>query len=63
VERDKITNVRITMLAVASQRDSKYTNTQSYTAGSGTTWPAYNDNFRRRLLTYSVNIRNHGLVK
>ncbi|NTV51210.1 MAG: prepilin-type N-terminal cleavage/methylation domain-containing protein [Desulfobulbaceae bacterium] len=59
----KISNVRITMLAVASQRDSKYTNTQSYTAGSGTIWPANNDNFRRRLLTYSVNIRNHGLVK
>jgi len=60
---DQIRNVQISMLAVSSQRDPKYTNSQVYTTGSGATWGAYDDNFRRRLLTSSVNIRNQGLNK
>ncbi len=65
---DKIQSVDITMLAVASQRDPKYTNTETYTTASGVQWTptllsgsAAGDNFRRRLLTSSVNLRNHGL--
>jgi type IV pilus assembly protein PilW len=63
----QIQTVQITMLAVSSQRDPKYTNTESYTTGSGVPWPGplstdrFNDNFRRRLLTSSVNVRNQGL--
>ena len=65
---DKIQSVQITILAVASQRDPKYTNTVTYTTPSGAQWTptllsgsAAGDNFRRRLLTSSVNLRNHGL--
>lgn len=65
---DKIQSVQITILAVASQRDPKYTNTETYTTPSGAQWTptllsgsAAGDNFRRRLLTSSVNLRNHGL--
>ncbi len=65
---DKIQSVDITMLAVASQRDPKYTNTETYTTASGAQWTptilsgsAAGDNFRRRILTSSVNLRNHGL--
>ena len=59
----QIKTVQITMLAIASQRDPKYTNTETYTTGSGASWGPFNDNFRRRLLTSSVNLRNQGLNK
>lgn len=65
---DQIQTVQITMLAVANQRDPKYTNTDTFTTGSGAQWTpllvsgsATGDNYRRRLLTSSVNIRNQGL--
>ncbi len=65
---DEIQTVQITMLAVANQRDPKYTNAETYTTGSGAQWTpllfsgsATGDNYRRRLLTSSVNIRNQGL--
>jgi type IV pilus assembly protein PilW len=57
---DHIQTVQITMLAIANQRDSKYTNADTYTTASGASWGPFNDNFRRRLLTSSVNIRNQG---
>lgn len=63
----KIQTVQITLLAVSSQRDSKYTNTEPYISASGAFWPGplatdrFNDSFRRRLLSTSVKIRNHGL--
>jgi type IV pilus assembly protein PilW len=67
----KIQTVQITMLAVANQRDPKYTDTKIYTTSSNINWPlqppppavqtGFNDNFRRRLLTSSVNLRNYGL--
>jgi type IV pilus assembly protein PilW len=57
----KIQTVEITILAVASQRDPKYTNTETYTTASGATWGPFGGNFRRRILTSSVNVRNQGL--
>lgn len=65
---EKIQKVQITMLAVSSQEneryaDPKYTNSLTYTTGFGDVWGPYNDNFRRRLLTSTVNIRNQGLIK
>lgn len=56
-----IRTVQITMLAVSNQRDPKYLNSQTYTTASGLIWGPFNDNFRRRLLTSAVNIRNQGL--
>ncbi len=58
---EQIQTVQITMLAVASQRDPKYTNADTYRTGSNVTWGPFNDNFRRRILTSSVNVRNQGL--
>ena len=65
---EEIQTVQITILAVASQRDAKYTNTETYTTASGALWTptvlsgsAAGDNFRRRLLTSSVMLRNYGL--
>lgn len=56
-----IRTVKITLLSVASKRDAKYTNSKKYITGSGATWSAGDDNFRRRLVVASVNIRNQGL--
>lgn len=68
VQLDQIQTVQITMLAVANQRDPKFTNAETYATGSGAQWTpllfsgsAAGDNFRRRLLTTSVNVRNQGL--
>jgi type IV pilus assembly protein PilW len=58
---DEIQAVTISILAVAALRDAKYTNDQSYTTASGQVWPGGGDNFRRRLLTHTVTIRNQGL--
>lgn len=65
----KLQTVQITLLAVASQRDPKYINRETYTTASGVQWTPTiltgslaGDNFRRRLLTTSVNIRNQGLT-
>lgn len=62
-EREKIQSVQITILARAELRDAKYTNTEVYTPMSGFAWPVFNDNFRRRMLTSTVFIRNQGLIK
>lgn len=58
---DDIQSVQITLLMQAGQRDDKFFNNKSYNAVGGTVWPAYGDGFRRRLLTYTVSIRNQGL--
>ena len=57
----KIAAIKITMLAVSSQRDPKYTDTRTYTRGSGKVWGPFGDNYRRRLLVSTVNCRNNGL--
>lgn len=57
----KIAAVKISMLAVSEQRDPKYTDTRTYATGDPTvTWGPFNDNYRRRLLTSTVNFRNRG---
>jgi type IV pilus assembly protein PilW len=65
---DKIKSVQISILAVAEQQDRNFMNSRTYYPGSnpsgsatGTTWGPFNDNFRRRLLTYNINCRNMGL--
>lgn len=58
---DDIQSIQITVLMQAAQRDAKYINNQTYSAIGGTVWGPYGDGFRRRLLTYTVSIRNQGL--
>lgn len=58
---DDIRAVTITLLARTASADLQYTDSKTYTAGSGTVWPKYNDNFRRRLLITTVKLRNLGL--
>lgn len=67
-ELPDIRQVQMSILAVAGREDEKFTNTLPYYPGSnptgsgiGTVWGPFNDNFRRRLLIYSVNCRNMGL--
>lgn len=68
-EFDDIRAVTISALARAGQPDPQFTNTMTYVAASGATWDlngaaagnAPNDNFRRRLITVTINLRNMGL--
>ena len=58
-ELEEIRTVQISILAKARKPDSNFLNTATYTSGSGDTWGSpYNDNYRRRLLTTTVQCRN-----
>ncbi|MBU1419955.1 MAG: PilW family protein [Proteobacteria bacterium] len=52
--------IRISILARSGQPDPQFSNTSTYTMGSGTEF-TYSDNIRRRLLVTTVNCRNMGL--
>lgn len=56
-----IRSIQISLLARSDKQDPQYTDTKTYTSASGTNWGPYNDNYRRRLLTATVNCRNMGL--
>lgn len=56
-----ITSVTVSILARARLADRNFTNTTTYTTGSGASWGPYNDNFRRRLLIANIKCRNMGL--
>lgn len=63
----EVSSLRISMLARASQPDRNFTNAMTYYPASysdfasGIKWGPYGDNFRRRLLITSVQLRNMGL--
>lgn len=61
----QIRTVQISILARTRQRDREYIDGLTYlpasNADEGTTWGPYRDNYRRRLLTTTVNCRNLGL--
>lgn len=57
----KIRAVQISLLTIARTPDSKLTNTTSYTTASGATWGPFNDNYRRRFATTTIQCRNLGL--
>jgi len=57
----KIRSVQVSILAKASKPDQNYTDTHTYTTGSGTVWGPFNDNYRRRLVTITIRCRNMGL--
>ena len=70
-----IRDVQVTILARAAKVDRTFTNNRVYCPGSnpyngtvsgcvsagGKSWGPYNDNYRRRLLTATINCRNMGL--
>ncbi|MBM9513567.1 prepilin-type N-terminal cleavage/methylation domain-containing protein [Desulfogranum marinum] len=56
-----IRTVTITMLARADNPDRKFTSVMTYTSPSATTWGPHNDNFRRRMQSVTVKLRNMGL--
>jgi len=56
-----IRSVQITILAKTEHKDSKFSDTKTYTTPSGANWGPYNDGFRRRLLSTTVKCRNMGL--
>lgn len=56
-----IRSVQITILAKAERSDPEFINSMTYTTPSGQNWGPYNDNFRRRLLTTTIQCRNLGI--
>lgn len=56
-----IRSVVVSMLAVSNTPDNKFTNSMTYTTGSGQTWGPFNDNLRRRMFVTTVLCRNLGL--
>ena len=56
-----IRSIQVSILAVASRPDQNFTNTMTYTTGSGAVWGPYNDNLRRRMLITTIQCRNLGL--
>lgn len=57
---NRIRAVQVSMLVRASKSDPDLPNTATYTTASGTVWGPYNDNFRRRLVTSTIQCRNKG---
>lgn len=55
---DNIRAVRITLVARADEPDYNYTNTSAYPLGSGATFNPPDDNFRRRSLFKTIELRN-----
>ncbi|MGR0480905.1 MAG: PilW family protein [Candidatus Electronema sp. V4] len=50
--------VQIAMLVRSTYPDKKYTDSIQYTLGSGHTWGPANDNYHRRLLITTIQVRN-----
>ncbi len=55
---DNVATIVVSALARADRPDTGFVNTLTYTAVSGTVWGPFNDNFRRRLLTTTIDLRN-----
>jgi len=55
-----IRQVQISLLARASTPTANYTNSRTYTTGSGTIWDPPDDNFKRRLIVTNIQLRNMG---
>ncbi|MCI5221302.1 MAG: prepilin-type N-terminal cleavage/methylation domain-containing protein [Candidatus Electrothrix sp. AR4] len=65
-ELEQIRSMQISILVRASGVSLKYTNTETYTAASGASWPGpapdniFDDSFRRRMQIVTVHCRNIG---
>lgn len=58
---DDIRAITVSLLARAENPDRLYTDNIPYVAASGAVWGPFNDNFRRRFQTLTINCRNMGL--
>lgn len=61
VDEDDIRSVEISLLSRAGREDFRFDNSRTFTTASGETWGAYNDGFRRMMMTTTVRFRNMGL--
>lgn len=57
---NKIREVQISLLARATNIATGFVNTRTYTTASGVVWDPPNDNFRRRMVVTSIQLRNMG---
>lgn len=53
--------VQVSLLARGARPDEKFVNTQTYTTASGVVWDPPDDNFRRRFVIVTIQLRNMGL--
>jgi len=53
--------VSVAIVVRAARPDPDYTDTQTMTTDCGTNWAAANDNYRRRMARFRINMRNMGL--
>ena len=58
---NQIRAVQVSLLARASSIDKDFLNTQTYTTNSGTVWGPYNDRYKRRFASMTIQCRNLGL--
>jgi len=58
-----IRSVQISILARSKWPVRKFTDSATYTSGSGVVWGPFNDHFKRKLLVTTINCRNLGLGK
>lgn len=56
-----IRSMQLSILARISHPDIRYTDTRTYTLADGTVLAPFNDNFRRRLFTKTIILRNMGM--
>jgi len=56
-----IRSIQLSILARADVSDPNFTHTESFTTVAGTNWSAFNDHFRRRFMTATIQCRNMGL--
>jgi type IV pilus assembly protein PilW len=59
-ELRRIVQVEISLLARSAKKDYQYQDTRSYTTASGAVLPPFNDNYHRRMLTTTLQLRNLG---
>lgn len=61
-QRPCIRSVRVTLVGRTDKPDYKYTNTDTYPRGSGAVYDPPDDNYRRRSLTRTIELRNMEIV-
>lgn len=55
---DDIRAVEVSILARANHMDREFNNNITYTTASGDTWGPFNDNYRRRFVSMTIQARN-----